>query len=91
MSNLLLIFMFLCWIIPSVIYKQYFLTLAFIIFGLVFGFIEFLAKWAVGRTVSQQVWDLMVDHRWKGMIVVGFMLVGWLALLAHLSIRFKKV
>jgi hypothetical protein len=90
MSNLLLIAMFLFFTVPAVIYKEYFLALAFVIFGLVFGFMEFLSHFYTGMTVSQQVWALIMDHKWKGYIVLGGMLVGWICLLLHLGLRFKK-
>lgn len=89
MSNLLLVFMFLFFTVPSIIYKQYFLALAFMIFGLVFGFTEFLSHYVTGMTVSQQLWALIKEHSYKGYTIIGFMLLGWLCLLAHLGIRFK--
>lgn len=90
MSNLLLVAMFLFFIVPSIIYKEYFLALAFVIFGLVFGFMEFLADYYTGKTVSQHLWVLMLDHKWKGYIILGGMLLGWICLLVHLGMRFKK-
>jgi hypothetical protein len=82
--------MFLFFTIPAIIYKQYFLTLTFIIFGLVFGFIEYAAHYYIGKTISQQIWTLIVEHQYKGMIILGGMLLGWICLLLHLGIRFKK-
>jgi hypothetical protein len=89
MSNILLIAMGLFFIVPTIIYKEYFLSLVFVIFGLVFGFVEFLAKTYTGQTVSQQVWALIVSNSVKGYILIGCMALGWACLLAHLSIRFK--
>jgi len=88
-SNMLLILMFLLFVIPSTIYKMYFLALAFVIFGLVFGFMEFLAHFYTQHTISQQLWDLIVDHQIKGVIILVCMLLGWICLLLHLGIRFK--
>ena len=82
--------MLLFFIVPSVIYKEFFLTLTFIVFGLVFGFIEHLADYYTGSTVSQHMWALIKEHPYKGYTIIGFMLLGWLCLLAHLGIRFKK-
>lgn len=90
MSNILLILMGMFFIIPSVIYKQYFLALAFVIFGLVFGFMEYAADYYTGKTVSQQIWALIVEHQYKGVIVLVGMLLGWICLLMHLGMRFKK-
>lgn len=90
MSNILLILMGLFMIIPSIIYKEYFLALAFIIFGLVFGFVEFLADFYTDMTVSQHLWKLIVEHQYKGVIILVGMLLGWICLILHLAIRFKK-
>lgn len=90
MSNWLLVAMFIFFVTPAIIYKQYFLALTFIVFGLVFGFIEFLSNWATGNTVSQSLWLLMSEHKYKAIIVLTGMLVGWICLLIHLAIRFKK-
>mgnify|MGYP007100119591 CR=1 FL=1 len=90
MSNILLILMGLFFTIPAIIYKQYFLALAFLIFGIVFGLVEFCAHYYTGRTVSQQMWDLIKVHNWKGYTIIGFMLLGWICLLLHLGLRFKK-
>jgi hypothetical protein len=77
-------------IIPSVIYKEYFLTLTFIVFGLVFGFMEYMSDYYTGHTVSQHLWDLMLEHKYKGIIIIVGMALGWACLLLHLGIRFKK-
>ena len=90
MSNLLLVAMFLFWIVPMLLFKEYMLGLAFIIFGLVFGFVEFLSHFYTGKTVSQQVWALITSCHWKGYLLLFCMLCGWLCLLAHLGLRFKK-
>jgi hypothetical protein len=89
MSNILLVLMFLLFVIPATIYKMYFLSLTFVVFGLVFGFIEFIAHFYTGHTVSQQLWDLIVEHQAKGVIILVAMLLGWVCLLLHLGMRFK--
>jgi hypothetical protein len=76
-------------IVPAIIYKQYFLALAFIIFGLVFGFMEFLANYYTGKTVSQHLWILQDVKAYKAYIVVAGMYLGWMFLLTHLLVRFK--
>ncbi len=90
MSNLLLVFMFLLFLIPSLIYKQYFLALAFVIFGIVFGLVEYAAHYYTGKTVSQEIWALIEEHSYKGYAIIGCMLLGWVCLLLHLGMRFKK-
>ena len=90
MSTLLIVFMLIFFIVPSVIYHQYLLTLTFIVFGIVFGFIEFLADYYTGSTVSQHMWELMRTNNKEAYIVLGCMLLGWVCLLLHLGIRFKK-
>lgn len=91
MSNILLVLMFLFFTVPAVIHKQYFLALAFVIFGLVFGMIEYTAHYYTGKTVSQQLWDLIAEHSAKGYTIIGCMLLGWICLLIHLGVRFKGV
>jgi hypothetical protein len=90
MSNILLIAMGILFIVPSVIYKQYLLTLTFIIFGLVFGFVEFLADYYTGSTVTQHMQKLIATNNREAWIVLGCMALAWVCLLLHLGIRFKK-
>jgi hypothetical protein len=90
MSSLLIVFMFILFVVPSVIYHEYFLTLTFIIFGLVFGFIEYMADYYTGNTVSQHMWQLMTTNKKEGWVILGCMLLGWICLLVHLGMRFKK-
>lgn len=82
--------MFLFFTVPAIIYKQYFLALAFVIFGLVFGLVEYMADYYTGNTVSQHLWLLIKEHGYKGYSIIGCMLLGWLCLLIHLGVRFKK-
>jgi hypothetical protein len=84
LNNWLLVFMGILFVVP-VIYKQYFLVLAFIVFGLAFGFIEFLAHYVTDHTISMQLWDLIKDHGYKGYFILVCMLLAWLCLLAHLA------
>jgi hypothetical protein len=90
MSNWLLVAMGVLFIVPPVIYKMYFLALAFMIFGLVFGFVEYMAHYYTDHTISMQMWDLIKEHGYKGYIIIGCMLAAWVCLLLHLAIKFKK-
>lgn len=90
MSNALLIMMFLFFTVPALIYKQFFLAIAFVIFGVVFGLVEYAANYYTGITVSQQMWELIKEHGYKGYVIIGGMALGWACLLIHLGIRFKK-
>ena len=85
MSNLLLILMGLFFLIPPLLYKEYFLALAFMIFGIVFGFVEFCASYYTGKTVSQHLWALLIEHQWKGVIILSCMLAAWVCLILHLA------
>jgi hypothetical protein len=89
MSNLLLIFMGILLLVPALIYKQFMLSLTFIIFGLVFGFIEYLSHYYTGHTVTQHFMDLMATNKKEGMLILGCMLLGWTCLLLHLGMKFK--
>lgn len=89
MSNILLIMMFIFFTIPSIIYKQLFLTLTFCIFGLVFGLVEFAAHYYTGHTVTSHMLSLMKTNSHEGWTIIICMLLGWICLLLHLGIRWK--
>lgn len=90
MSNILLILMGLFFIIPSAIYKEWWMVMTFVLFGLVFTLEEYVAHYYTGMTVSQHIWDLILRHPHKGYTIIGFMLLGWICLLLHLGMRFKR-
>jgi hypothetical protein len=77
MSNLLLVGMFLNFTAPSVIFHDYLLACLFTIYGSVFGFIEFIANYYTGDTVSQQIWKLITTNRKQGLMLLMCMLGGW--------------
>jgi hypothetical protein len=83
MSNILLVLMFLFFTVPSYFLKQVFLSLAFCIYGSVFGFEEFLANNYTGMTVSQQVWQLIISKSNQGYKLLGFMLAGAICWVLH--------
>ena len=84
-SNWLLVAMGLLFLIPPLIYKEYMLAFAFILFGLCFGFLEFLSDYYTGKTVSQHLWVLLVEHQWKGVIILSCMLAAFVCLILHLA------
>ena len=83
MSNLLLVFMFLLFTIPSIAYHEYLLALLFTIFGGVFGFVEFVSDYYTGDTVSQQIGKLLEEHNRKGLMLLLCMLGSWGCWILH--------
>ena len=81
--NILGIFMFL--VVPAVLFHQYWLAGVFVVFGLCFGLIEFLADKFTGSTVSQKFWGLIKENKKKAIIILGSMLIAWILLLLHLG------
>jgi Mn2+/Fe2+ NRAMP family transporter len=61
------------------------LFIVFMVFGACFGVVEWIAKAKSGQTVSQHFWTWAKTHRWQSWVLLGSMLVGWLALLVHLG------
>jgi hypothetical protein len=89
MSNILLILMGIFFIVPTIIYKQLFLTLTFCFFGLVFGLVEYAAYYYTGSTVTSHMLAFMRTNSKEGLIILICMGLGWLCLLLHLGISFK--
>lgn len=90
MGNLILILMFLFFVVPAIIFKQYFLALTFIVFGLVFGFIEFLSDFYIGNTVSQEIWKLGGQNPVKVVILITCLELAWQCLMIHFALGVKK-
>ena len=84
-NNWLLVAMGLLFLVPPIIYKEYMLAFAFILFGLCFGLLEFIADYYTQHTISQQLWDLIVEHQAKGVIILVCMLLAWICLILHLA------
>jgi hypothetical protein len=85
-----IIFSILCvggLLIPSSIFKQWWLFSVFVAFFVCFGLIEWLAFAKTGHTVSQHFWIFSDEHPIKGLIIIGFMLISWLSLLWHFGER----
>lgn len=79
------IFAFL--ILPALIYKQGWLALVFLVFGLCFGLIEFLSVKFTGLSVSQHFWALRGENYRHALTIAICMLIAWLFLLAHFMVK----
>jgi hypothetical protein len=84
-SNWLLVAMGMLFFIPTIIYKEYFLAFAFLLYGLCFGFLEFVSAYYTKHTISQHLWELLVAHQWKGAVILVCMLLAWICLILHLA------
>ena len=85
LNNWFLVFMGICYLVPPIVFQRYFLALAFIIYGLVFGFTEFCAAFYSGQTISQQMFQLVQDHKtWEGIIICSGMILATVFLVLHL-------
>lgn len=89
-SNTLMVFSFLFLAVPSILYKQYFLTLASTIFVLTIGFTDSFSLQQTGITTGEHLRLLVANHPFKGSLVIMSLLAGWSCLLLHLGVRFKK-
>jgi hypothetical protein len=77
-------------LIPTAIFKQWWLFKVFSIFFVIFGLVEWWAVASTGMSVSQHFWKLDEVNPTAGWIIVGGMGVGWAALLWHFKARKKK-
>jgi branched-subunit amino acid transport protein AzlD len=64
--------------------KEYMLAL------LCFGLLEFISAYYAHKTISQLMWQLIVEHQWKGVIILSCMAGAWACLIAHLAGVGKK-
>lgn len=69
----------------SALFKQWWLFKVFAVFFVCFGLIEWWAVSSTGYSVSQHFWSFSEVNPVGGWIVVGGMLVAWLALLWHFA------
>ena len=74
-------------LVPSAIAGQWWLFTVFIVFFTCFGLVEWLAVKKSGKSVSQHFWKYSENHAIGAWLVLGGMLVAWLALLWHLGGR----
>jgi len=70
-------------LIPPLLAHQRWLLGVFGMFFACFGVIEFLAVKTTGETVSQKFWKLKRTKPKLAWLVIGGMIMGWAALLAH--------
>jgi len=88
---LFIVIMMGCLLVPPLVFKQWGLFAVFMVFGIIFGLIEWISVVKTGKTISQHFWVFSQEHKLKGFIILGGMLVAWLSLLAHLGSKmFKK-
>lgn len=59
----------------------------FLIFSLIFGTVEIVYVRTTGKTVSQHFWAFSKTNRVKAIVVLGSMLLMWLALIFHLGYK----
>ena len=74
-------------LIPSALCGQWWLFSVFMVFGVIFGLIEWMAVAKTDKTVSQKFWDFSKKNKAKGLIILIGMLIAWLALLYHLGYK----
>jgi hypothetical protein len=84
LNNFLLILMGLFYTVAPIAYREYFLVLAFMIYGLCFGYTEYVASFYTGSTISMQMWALVKLHQWKGIIICSNMVLATICLVLHL-------
>jgi hypothetical protein len=72
---------------PAAITGQWWLFSVFMVFGIIFGLIEWLAVAKTKMSVSQHFWAYSKEHKVGAWCVLAGMLVAWLALLWHLAAK----
>lgn len=90
MSNVIFSLFFVILLGVGIGLKQYLLAIAGLIFTSVIIFVDHLAMKHSGVTILSQMQALKEVHPLFEKINMISMLVGWLCLLVHLSVRFKK-
>lgn len=68
---------------PSAWAGQWWLFTVFLVFGIIFGVVEFIAVKKTGDTVSQHFWKLKRESPGKALIVTGGMIIAWALLIIH--------
>jgi hypothetical protein len=73
---------------PTAFFGQWWLFSVFMIFFMIFGLVEYVSVKKTDLSVSQHFWEFSKKNKIKACLILGGMLVGWLALLFHLGGRF---
>jgi len=83
LSNLLIVAMFLGFTALPFVCGLCYLVLAFCVYGVCFGFEEFLANHYTGNTVSQHIWILNDSKSNQGQKLLYSILIGWICFVLH--------
>ena len=78
-----IIILALGFLVPPIIFAQWWLLGVFVAFFMCFGVIEVVSKKKSGKTVSQHFWALKDRNKVGAWIIAVSMLIAWLALLWH--------
>ena len=76
-----------CLILPFVIFHLWHWAILMGLICLVFGIMELEAYITTHKTLSQQFWKWSEEHRWQAWVILGVLAIGWIMLLAHLSVK----
>lgn len=86
MEVLFILSMFIPTVLMAIL-KMWPLFWVFVIFDAIFGGVEIFYKAKTGKTVSQHFWEFSKKSKIKALIILGSMLLMWLALLYHLGYK----
>lgn len=75
-------------LIPPIIFKQWWLFKVFAIFFVCFGLVEWWAVADTGMSVSQHFWEFSDVNPMGGWIIIGGMFAAWMALLWHFASKY---
>lgn len=79
--------MFLCLLVPTLIYRQWWLAGMFLLVGVCFIAAELLCIHYTGVTISQHFWSLAKEHKGKAITIVCFMAAAMTLLILHFIAR----
>jgi len=72
-------------LVPSAIFGQWWLFSAFLIFGVIFGLLEWIAIKKTGKSVSQHFWDFSLRNKTGAILILTCMAFAWMILILHLA------
>ena len=70
-------------LIPTALFKHWWLFATFAVFFVCFGVVEALSVHFTGKSISQKFWSLKKTNPKAAWIIIGGMAIGWIALLLH--------